>query len=94
MSDSPKFAENQLQIGVESEEATVQLGRQIAESLESGAIVALVGDLGAGKTRLVQAIAVGLGVPVDQVNSPTFTLVQVCRTDSAQALRYLSPSKS
>ncbi|MEI8378483.1 MAG: tRNA (adenosine(37)-N6)-threonylcarbamoyltransferase complex ATPase subunit type 1 TsaE [Planctomycetota bacterium] len=76
MSDSPKFAENQLQIGVESEEATVQLGRQIAESLESGAIVALVGDLGAGKTRLVQAIAVGLGVPVDQVNSPTFTLVQ------------------
>ena len=76
MSDSPFFAENQLKISVESETATGELGRQIAESLEPGAVIALIGDLGAGKTRLVQAIAVGLGVPVDQVNSPTFTLVQ------------------
>lgn len=65
-----------MQLVVDNEEATNSLGRQIAEVLQPGAIISLVGDLGAGKTRLVQAIAVGLDVPVEMVNSPTFTLVQ------------------
>jgi tRNA threonylcarbamoyladenosine biosynthesis protein TsaE len=39
-------------------------------------VVALVGDLGAGKTRLVQAAAEGLGVDPSVVNSPTFVLIQ------------------
>jgi tRNA threonylcarbamoyladenosine biosynthesis protein TsaE len=59
-----------------TEDATADLGRQLATVLEPGAVVALVGDLGAGKTRLVKAIAVGLGIPAESVNSPTFTLVQ------------------
>ncbi len=65
-----------MQLVVDTEEATNFLGRQIAEVLQPGTIISLVGDLGAGKTRLVQAIAVGLDVPVEIVNSPTFTLVQ------------------
>ncbi len=65
-----------MQLVVDNEEATKLLGRQIAEVLQPGTIISLVGDLGAGKTRLVQAIAVGLDVPVEIVNSPTFTLVQ------------------
>ena len=64
------------QVFTDTEEATFCLGYQLASVLEPGAVLALIGDLGAGKTRLVQAIAVGLDVPLDQVNSPTFTLVQ------------------
>jgi tRNA threonylcarbamoyladenosine biosynthesis protein TsaE len=66
----------QLQLAAESEADTFELGRWLAQVLRPGAIVALVGDLGAGKTRLVQALAAALDVPSDDVSSPTFTLVQ------------------
>ena len=59
---------------VENEQATCHLGRALAKALEPGAVVALVGPLGAGKTRFVQATAEGLGVPADVVTSPTFVL--------------------
>lgn len=59
-----------------SEEQTAQIGRALGEVLEPGAVIALVGNLGAGKTRLVQGIAEGLGVPREEVNSPTFVLIQ------------------
>ena len=39
-------------------------------------MVALTGDLGAGKTLMTKGIAKGLGIPEEQVNSPTFTLIQ------------------
>lgn len=50
------------------------LGREIAELLEPGDALGLVGDLGAGKTRLVQGILAGLGAAEPGV-SPTFSLV-------------------
>ena len=65
-----------MQLITESEEATTLFGNQLATVLEPGNVLALIGDLGAGKTRIVQAIAGGLGVPPGAVNSPTFTLVQ------------------
>lgn len=40
-----------------------------------GVVVALIGDLGSGKTRLVQAVAAGLGIARAEVNSPTFVLI-------------------
>jgi tRNA threonylcarbamoyladenosine biosynthesis protein TsaE len=49
-------------------------GRKLAAELRPGAVVALTGDLGAGKTTLAGAIAEGLGV-TDAVTSPTFTLI-------------------
>lgn len=57
--------------------ATDAFGMQLGELLFPGAVVALVGPLGAGKTHLVRAIATGLGVanPV-AVTSPTFVLIQ------------------
>ena len=53
---------------------TARLARALADVLETGEVVALIGPLGAGKTRLVQVVAAALGVPVD-VTSPTFVLV-------------------
>jgi tRNA threonylcarbamoyladenosine biosynthesis protein TsaE len=58
------------------EQATAALGAALAEVLPAGTTVALCGTLGAGKTRLVQAIAEALGVDRHNVISPTFVLVQ------------------
>jgi len=58
-----------------NEADTDRLGELLAGSLLPGTAVALVGTLGAGKTRLVQGVAAALGVPEDQVTSPTFVLV-------------------
>ncbi|MCF7838189.1 MAG: tRNA (adenosine(37)-N6)-threonylcarbamoyltransferase complex ATPase subunit type 1 TsaE [Candidatus Marinimicrobia bacterium] len=57
-------------------EETRAIGRRLADRLEPGAVLALHGDLGAGKTCLVQGLAEGLGSDAP-VCSPTFTLVQI-----------------
>ncbi len=57
------------------EAATVALGAALAEVLPDGTTVALCGPLGAGKTRLVQAIATAAGIDSREVVSPTFVLV-------------------
>jgi len=58
------------------EAATGRLGAVLAEALPDGTTVALCGTLGAGKTRLVKAVAEGAGVPGEEVTSPTFMLIQ------------------
>ena len=58
----------------ETPEATRALARRLAESLESPVVIALYGDLGAGKTLFTQALARALGV-TEPVTSPTFTLI-------------------
>ena len=57
------------------EAATDALGAVLAEILPDGTTVALCGTLGAGKTRLVQAIAAAAGVDRREVVSPTFVLI-------------------
>ena len=57
---------------------TIEFGRQFAASLQPGDVVALTGDLGAGKTCLVKGIALSLGVTQD-VTSPTFTIIHEYR---------------
>ena len=58
-----------------SPEDTQRFGIQLAEGLKPGSVIALTGDLGAGKTALTKAIAKGLGIS-EQISSPTFTIVQ------------------
>jgi tRNA threonylcarbamoyladenosine biosynthesis protein TsaE len=53
---------------------TEWLGEQFGRAAQPGWVIALSGDLGAGKTQLVKGLARGLGVTV-RVHSPTFTLV-------------------
>ena len=55
---------------------TDRLGQAIADALPDQTTVSLCGTLGAGKTRLVQAIAAAAGVPRETVVSPTFVLCQ------------------
>jgi tRNA threonylcarbamoyladenosine biosynthesis protein TsaE len=57
-----------------SEADTERLGAALAAALPDGTAVALCGTLGAGKTRLVQAVARASGVAEGEVVSPTFTL--------------------
>lgn len=57
------------------EQTTERLGALLADVLEPGTVVALVGNLGAGKTRLVRAVAEAAGVDRREINSPTFVLV-------------------
>ena len=60
-----------------SAEATFEYGRTLGEFLQPGDVIALSGDLGAGKTCFVQGVAMGAGVQEkSQVTSPTFTLIQ------------------
>lgn len=58
-----------------SASAMQTFGREFAGRLQTGDVVLLHGDLGAGKTTLTQGIAEGLGID-EAVQSPTFTLVQ------------------
>lgn len=52
------------------------LGARLAQVLQAGDLVLLVGDLGAGKTTFTQGVAQGLGV-VEPVTSPTFVIARV-----------------
>ena len=59
-----------------SPEETQAIGEQFGQTLKPGDVIALIGDLGAGKTCLTQGIARGVGIPTDQVvNSPSYTLI-------------------
>ena len=65
------------QFQTESVEETVELGERLAQRFDIGDCIALVGDLGSGKTVLVRGLARGLGVADERlVSSPTYVLVQ------------------
>ena len=54
-------------------QATLSLGRSLGQQLPAGSVLLLSGDLGAGKTTLVQGLGAGLGLT--DIDSPTFTLI-------------------
>jgi tRNA threonylcarbamoyladenosine biosynthesis protein TsaE len=58
--------------------ATAALGERLGKTLEPGAVVALTGELGAGKTCFVQGLVRGLGVTL-RATSPTFVLINEYR---------------
>ena len=73
---------------VKNEQETDIFGRVLAKTLPSGSVVALVGTLGAGKTRLVQAVAQAFGVPRDEVGSPTFVLIREYNSETKRLYHF------
>ena len=71
--------EDVLEILSNSEPETEAAGERIAASLESGDVLLLHGQLGAGKTAFVRGLARGLSANPEDVSSPTFTLIQEYR---------------
>ena len=62
-------------VKIKNEDDTKMFGLKLAEELKAGDVLALIGDLGTGKTALTGYIAQGLGIS-QRVNSPTFTIVK------------------
>jgi len=54
---------------------TLAVARTLGEELRPGDVVALTGDLGAGKTLFCKGVGEALGIPPDRIVSPTFTIV-------------------
>ena len=60
-----------------SRDETIKLGERLAKHLKNGDVIALIGELGSGKTTLVKGIAKGLGVKNPRyVNSPSFVIIK------------------
>ncbi|MBI2093403.1 MAG: tRNA (adenosine(37)-N6)-threonylcarbamoyltransferase complex ATPase subunit type 1 TsaE [Candidatus Omnitrophica bacterium] len=59
-----------------SVEETQKMGEQLGRQLQAGDTVALFGELGSGKTTLIQGIARGLGRDPESIKSPTFVLMR------------------
>lgn len=66
-------------IRIKNERETEQFGRELGATAKAGTVIALIGDLGTGKTTLTKYIAAGLGV-TEQITSPTFTIIKEYRT--------------
>ena len=62
-------------------EEMFSIGDDIARNLNGGEVILLFGGLGAGKTLLTKGIMSGLGYDVDEVTSPSFTLVNLYETE-------------
>ena len=70
------------------DEATLALGALLAKYLKYGQVIALQGDLGAGKTVISRGVASGLGI-TEPVTSPTFTVAQEYHTPDGHWLYHL-----
>ena len=64
----------------ETPDQTFALGEEVGRSLVASDVVLLFGGLGAGKTLMTKGIMHGLGFDVDEVTSPSFTLVNLYKT--------------
>ena len=84
----PILNPNVLEFLSRSPEQTRRLGIRLGTLLGAGDLVCMSGDLGSGKTTLVQGIAQGWG-STDQVSSPTFVLVNMYRRPDGKTLHHL-----
>jgi tRNA threonylcarbamoyladenosine biosynthesis protein TsaE len=95
----PVLQTSSLEFLSRSAEQTRRVGMRLGTIMQSGDVICLVGELGSGKTTLVQGICAGWG-SLDSVTSPTFVLVNVYRRPGGQnlfhmdAYRLSSPSEA
>jgi tRNA threonylcarbamoyladenosine biosynthesis protein TsaE len=75
-SESLGISQQKREYVTESDEQTIELGRELARAMRPPLLVLLVGKLGTGKTTLAKGIAAGMGAAREEdVTSPSFTLV-------------------
>jgi tRNA threonylcarbamoyladenosine biosynthesis protein TsaE len=79
---------DEISVSTASTEETRALGRRLGTILARGDLVALIGNLGAGKTTLTQGIGAGLGID-GHLRSPTFTLVNEYRLEDGVTVLHL-----
>jgi tRNA threonylcarbamoyladenosine biosynthesis protein TsaE len=84
----PILDPNVLEFTSRSPEQSRRIGIRLGTLLQSGDVVCLSGDLGSGKTTLVQGIAQGWGSS-DHVSSPTFVLVNMYRRPDGRMLHHM-----
>jgi tRNA threonylcarbamoyladenosine biosynthesis protein TsaE len=84
----PVFQPHSMEFISRSPDQTRRLGMRLGALLKHGDLVCLIGDLGAGKTTLVQGVSAGWG-SLDQASSPTFVLVNVYRRPDGKRLFHL-----
>ncbi len=69
------MSQSEFQITTKNAAETIELGRRLGAAMRGGEVVALVGQLGTGKTHLIKGIAAGLQADhSEHVSSPTFVL--------------------
>ncbi|HOW83166.1 MAG TPA: tRNA (adenosine(37)-N6)-threonylcarbamoyltransferase complex ATPase subunit type 1 TsaE [Spirochaetota bacterium] len=76
--DSGPFTEIKMkkELITRSSEETLMFGEKFGRDLKKGDVVALTGDLGAGKTIIAKGIAMGMDI-IEDITSPTFTLMEI-----------------
>lgn len=84
----PILDPNSLEFLSRSAEQTRRVGMHLGAALNLGDVICLEGELGSGKTTLVQGIAAGWG-SLDPVSSPTFVLVNIYRRSETEQLAHL-----
>lgn len=84
----PILDPNSLEIFSRSPEQTRRIGMRLGGFLQPGDVICLQGELGAGKTTLVQGIAQGWG-SLDAVSSPTFVLINIYRRPDLSSLFHM-----
>lgn len=84
----PIYSANSFDFISRAPEQTRRLGMRLGTMLAPGDVLALHGDLGAGKTTFVQGIARGWGA-TDEVSSPTFVLVNVYRRPDGALIHHM-----
>lgn len=84
----PVLDSHSLEVISRSAEQTRRVGMRLGSLLQPGDTICLVGDLGSGKTTLVQGMATGWG-SLDAVSSPTFVLVNVYRSAGGERFFHL-----
>lgn len=84
----PILAPHTLEFFSRSPEQTRRIGMRLGELVATGDVICLEGELGAGKTTLVQGLAQGWGT-LDAVSSPTFILVNIYRRPDQTKLFHL-----
>lgn len=84
----PILAAHSMEVISRSADQTRRVGMRLGALLQPGDLICLVGDLGSGKTTLVQGIGAGWG-SLDQVSSPTFVILNVYRRPGDEQLYHL-----